>query len=625
MKRPASWSRERAIQPLQSGQTTQPGSNRVFDMIPRTHPLLDILTDLIHMVERQRPEMLCAVLLQRNGRIYPAAGPSLPESFGRADAGLLLDLAARPHRAASSEDALSASDVANSPLWNQYRERALRHGLPSVWPIPIYSDGATLAGIFVIHYRDPRSPTDDELQLARMASRLAAIAIEQQELADQLAYQAQHDPLTSLPNRVLFEDRLHQAIAQAQRHGRPVGLLYVDLDRFKMVNDTLGHAAGDILLQQVSQRLQRHVRQSDTVARIGGDEFTLVLNELPNSQGAVQVAQKLLEVLKEPFLVRGHELFVSASIGISMYPTDGTTAEDLLHKADNALYRAKAKGKNAYQLYAEPNIVVLNGFTLESQLHEALERGELVLHYQPQIALTSGKVVGLEALLRWEHPELGRLPPARFIPIAEASELIVAIGAWVLREACRQHVTWRQAGYGPFKVTVNISALQFERADFVDLVAQTLEHNSLEPQWLELELTESPLLQTTRDTISKLARLRSLGVRIAVNNFCTGYSSLNLLQRLPINTFNIDRPFVDNIGATRQKTLHQAAVIEAMITLAHSVGMRVVAAGVETDLQLEFLRRVGCDGVQGYLFSRPLPAEEAVLALGTSVGLGSPA
>lgn len=595
-------------------------------MISHSQPLLDILTDLIHMVERQQPDMLCAVLLRRNGRIYHAAAPSLPESFTRENGGVVIDPSLNAEATSLHPEAiLVRGDIAASPLWDRYREQALRHGLNACWPVPIHSSTVSLAGIFVVHYLKPKSLTEDDLQLAKMASRLAAIAIEQQELADQLAYQAQHDPLTGLPNRLLFEDRLSQAIAHSQRHGKLAALLYVDLDRFKIVNDNLGHATGDMLLQQVAQRLQHCVRQSDTVARVGGDEFTLVLNELQNSQGAVQVAQKLLEALKEPFIVRGQELFVTASIGISLYPADGNRTEDLLRKADSALYRAKANGKNGYHLYeAERRPARLNGFKLESQLRKALERGELSLHYQPQIALTSGKVVGMEALLRWRHPELGSIPPAKFIPIAEESELIVPIGTWVLQEACRQNKAWQRAGYMPFKVVVNISKSQLERPDFVQAVSQALGDNDLEPNWLELELTESPLVHRSYDKVQQLVRLCELGIRIAVPNFSLDYWSLSDLQQLPINTFKIDQPFVGKIHPDRQTASSDAAVIAAITALAHSVGMSVVAEGVETDFQLALLRSVGCDGAQGYFFSTPVPAEKATIVLAASFGLGSP-
>ncbi|MCZ7572023.1 MAG: EAL domain-containing protein [Ardenticatenaceae bacterium] len=462
-----------------------------------------------------------------------------------------------------------------------------------------------------MYFREPREPDGDERTLLEMAGYLAAIAIEQRQLTDRLAYQAQHDSLTGLPNRVLFEDRLQQAIAQAARRAELLALLFVDLDRFKLINDTLGHAVGDSLLQQVAWRLERRVRRTDTIARMGGDEFTLVATELKDPQGAARVAEKLLDALKTPFEVEGHELFVTGSIGISLFPDDGQDVTELLRKADSAMYRAKEQGKNEYQFYStEVDTATLERLKLERQLYQAVERGELTLYYQPQFDLRIGQVVGLEALLRWHRLGFGMISPATFIPMAEESGLIISIGTWALREACQQSKVWQRDGHPAVKVAVNVSALQFTRPDFVEVTARALEQSGLEPHLLELELTESMLMYNTQDTALKLARLQTLGVRIAIDDFGTGYSSLAYLQHLPIDTLEIDRSFVRYIRASAENTPDKAVIVRAITTLAHSLQMRVVAEGVETRAQLQFLRQIGCHGVQGFLLSPALPPAE---------------
>jgi diguanylate cyclase (GGDEF)-like protein len=508
------------------------------------------------------------------------------------------------------------SDIANTLPWNEYQELALGHGLRAYWSLPIYSSDGALLGFFTSYYRYPTPPSEADLELVKMAGRLAAIVIEQRQLADQLTHQAQHDALTGLPNRLLFRDRLQQAVVQARQHERLAGLLYIDLDRFKLINDTLGHAAGDRLLYQVTQRLQGCVRPNDTLARMGGDEFTVVLSDLEDPLGAIRVAQRILEACREPFLVVGHELFVTTSIGISLYPTDGHNPEELMRKADQALYRSKEQGKNSYQLYT-PAIddVAVTQLSVENQLRGALGRGELLLYYQPQFEVNSGQVSGVEALLRWRHPELGLISPANFIPLAEQSGLIIPIGAWVLREACRQSRAWQQAGYAALKIAVNVSTLQFAQADFIETVVQALSNSNLAPGWLQLEVTESLLMHDPEDTAAKLAELRRLGVTVAIDDFGTGYSSLAYLRQLPIDALKIAQPFVREIGVNLKNTPNDLAIVTAVTNLAHSLGMRVIAEGVETEEQLAFLAGIGCNEMQGYLTSPPMPVEELELLL----------
>ncbi|THF67728.1 EAL domain-containing protein [Deinococcus sp. Arct2-2] len=431
----------------------------------------------------------------------------------------------------------------------------------------------------------------------------------QRQATEVLAYQAHHDALTGLPNRSLFLDRLEQALAAARREGGALAVAFVDLDRFKMVNDTLGHAAGDELLQAVAQRLRGCLREVDTVSRMGGDEFLLLLPGVGSVGEASQVARKVILALAPAFKVVGHNVFVTASLGLSLYPLDAVDAQHLLSHADEAMYQAKEAGKNAFQVFStEQPSDLYERFELEGELRQAVQRSELKLYYQPLIETQSGKVRGMEALLRWHHPRLGWLSPATFIPIAEESGLIVSpVGEWVLTEACRQNVAWQRAGLPPVRVSVNVSALQFSREDFVETVAAALASSGLEGHWLELELTETLVMRRVSDSARQLARLRELGVSIAIDDFGTGHSSLAYLRQLPIDTLKIDRSFVSGLddspsGGTRP-------LIQAMIAMGHALGLTVVAEGVETEAQLQWLSQQGCDLTQGFLLARPQAPE----------------
>lgn len=427
--------------------------------------------------------------------------------------------------------------------------------------------------------------------------------------AEAVSHYAYTDTLTGLPNRLLFHDRLEQVMARAKRSGERFTLFFIDLDRFKLVNDTLGHQAGDTLLQQLALRLQSCTREPDTLARISGDEFALITGDLKGSQAAVTVAEKLIAALQAPFDIEGQPLFATASIGVSLYPEHGESTEELLNRADQAMYHAKASGRNSYQLYSESaRAESFESHTLEQELQGAFERGELELHYQPIYELGSGKMTGFEALLRWHHARHGLVPPDVFIPLAEASRLIVPLGAWVLSEACRQNRAWQEAGFPPMVVAVNVSSVQFAKADFTRTVTQALEHSGLEARWLELELTESMVLHEA--ALPRLAELRALGVRISLDDFGTGYSSLSHLQQLPINGFKIDRSFIQRVGETPMPVENGLVLVKTIMALARALGLRVVAEGIETGEQLAALRDTGCDQVQGFLLTKPLPAGE---------------
>ena len=424
---------------------------------------------------------------------------------------------------------------------------------------------------------------------------------------ERLSYLAYYDTLTGLANRRSLTDNLRQAMAEADRTGRLVAVALLDLDRFKIINDTLGHDVGDKLLQEVSERLKTSVRSGDTVARLGGDEFALVLGSVAQVDDITRVAQKIIEHFAPPFRPAGRELFVTPSIGITLYPSDADTPETLLKNADAAMYHAKESGRNAFRFYtAELNERAGKRLTLETALRHALARQELLLHYQPLVDMGSGKIIGTEALIRWQHPELGLVPPLDFIPLAEETGLIVPIGEWVLNTACVQAKAWERAGFGGLQMAVNLSIRQFHEGALVETVRRALTDSGLEPRCLDLELTESMLMRDPERTVAVMQELKRLGVSFSMDDFGTGYSSLSYLKRFPLDTLKIDRTFVRDITTDP----NDAAITQATIVMAKSLGLTVIAEGVETREQLEFLKRHGCDAAQGYYFSRPLPPEE---------------
>jgi diguanylate cyclase (GGDEF)-like protein/PAS domain S-box-containing protein len=425
-------------------------------------------------------------------------------------------------------------------------------------------------------------------------------------LALKLAHYGQHDDLTDLPNRILLNDRLTQTISAAQRHHAHFAVLYLDLDRFKHINDSLGHPVGDRLLQSVALRITECVRGADTVSRLGGDEFVILLAEISRPQDAAACADKLLQAIRSPYLMDSHELHVTASIGIGIYPGDGAEVETLLQNADSAMYEAKARGRNNYQFYrTDLNSSVSERQAIESGLRHAIERHELQLHFQPIVRVATGSIVGVEALVRWQHPTFGFILPERFISIAEESGLIVPVGQWVLQAACRQVNAWHRKGRPWLRLAVNISAVELRRKEFMSGVTAILAETGFDPQCLELELTETFLMQDCKATGDVLDSLKVLGIQIALDDFGTGYSSLSYMRRLPIDTLKVDRSFVGKITTDAD----DASVVSAVINMGRSLHMRVVAEGVETREQLRFLKEHGCAEAQGYHFSHPLSAQ----------------
>jgi diguanylate cyclase (GGDEF)-like protein/PAS domain S-box-containing protein len=462
-------------------------------------------------------------------------------------------------------------------------------------------------GILGAYRRDVRGFSREDANFLKAIATALGTAIGRQRVEQRLSHVAQYDGITGLPNRTLFHDRLLQAMARARRRKSALALIFLDLDGFKEINDTLGHKAGDRLLRAVGARLKHSLREGDTVARLGGDEFTVILEDLHDRDEATSVAQKVLGALAKPLTLEKQEFAVTASAGLTVYPEDSRNVETLLKNADTAMYYAKDKGKNNLQSYT-PLMTTLKRerVTLENQLRRALEGNELFLEYQPQVDLQSGLIVGVEALARWRHPDLGVVPPGRFIPLAEKSGLIVPIGRWALATACAQGVAWH-ASAAPLRIGVNVSARQF-RGDLFQIVAAALETTGFDAQWLELELTESLLMEDPETARATLLKLKGLGVKIAIDDFGSGYSSLSYLRHFPIDRLKIDQTFIRDLTTSAD----DAAIARAIIALGHNMNLRVVAEGVETAEQLAFLRDNGCDVMQGFLFSEPVPADDCL-------------
>jgi diguanylate cyclase (GGDEF)-like protein len=458
---------------------------------------------------------------------------------------------------------------------------------------------------------------NERLVIATVRAQTMAEAAE--KIAAQISHMAKHDVLTNLPNRSLLTDRLSQSIAMAQRHEKKVALLYLDLDHFKHINDSLGHAVGDRLLQSVARRLLGCVRGSDTVCRQGGDEFVVLLAEVASAEDAALTARKLISVLAQPHRVGGHRLHVTVSIGISFYPDDGIDAETLIKNADTAMYYAKRNGRNDFDAFrAEMNDRAVARQSIEAALHQALERKEFVLNYQPKVDLKTGAITGAEALLRLASADRMILYPEQFVGIAEDCGLIVPIGKWVIREACRQTAEWLRAGLDVGQIAVNVSAAEFHRGGFLADIRAILADTGLDPHHLVLEVTESGLMQAAHSTMAILAALRELGIQIAVDDFGTGYSSLSYLHRFPVDILKIDQSFVQDLRTASDESILVGAIIE----MGKNLKLRVVAEGIETPQQLSFLKAHDCVEGQGYLFSRPVTADDFASLVATGKGLG---
>ncbi len=589
--------------------------NSALETLARGEPLPRTLAVIAHFLEGHVPGSRCAILgREEDGeRMHHLHAARLPPAYVAA----LEAWPAGPNgfpcpMTPDNRKRVVADDIATHPLWATTGRLALGHGLAACWCMPVAQPDGDLMGRICLYHNAPVRPTSAQMALLESAAALVAMALEREAAAARMSQMAHYDGLTGLPNRRLFTDRLAQALGRARRRQGRVAVLFLDLDRFKPVNDILGHAVGDQVLKELAARLKGALREEDTLARIGGDEFTVILEDLTRREDAVHVAERLLAAVTPPLEVDGQEVVVGASAGIALSPDDGDDAATLVKNADMAMYRAKQSGRGVFCFYAGEMAARASArLRMEAALRHALERGEFRLFLQPQVEAAGGRLVGAEALLRWVNKEIGPVGPDVFVPILEETGLIFPVGEWVLAEACRIARAWPEVHGAPLRVAVNLSGRQLHAADPAALVARVLSDTGLPASRLELELTESVVMEHAGETVERLKALDALGVSLTVDDFGTGYSSLSYLKAFPISALKIDRSFVRDITDDEG----DRAIAAAVISLAHSLNLHVVAEGVENTDQLDVLRELDCDLAQGYLFGRPEPAEAFVARL----------
>ncbi|MDP9153039.1 MAG: EAL domain-containing protein [Pseudomonadota bacterium] len=585
--------------------------NRVLEMIATSTPLEEVLSYLASLLESQISRVACVALLRDDDGLHLKLGaaPGLSELYRKRINGSPVSLDAGPSgRAIHTRRPVYIPDASKDPAFMGQMQAYGLSGFQACWAIPILAHDGSALGALTLFAQDAHEPSAIESQVIAMGTRIAGIAIERHRAEERIRHMANHDALTGLPNRTLLSDRLNQVLLHARRYERGVSVVFIDLDNFKLINDSLGHRAGDDLLRTVAARMSDCLRATDTVVRLGGDEFVIVLfDDDQNGPGIHKTIEKIRERIMEPVELNGEQYRVTCSMGVASYPADGANAESLLMNADAAMYRAKELGRNNYQMYThEMNIKVHEKLRLQEQLRVALSNGEFHLEYQPQVDLRTESVFGVEALLRWQHPTDGNISPATFIPVAEETGLIISIGDWVLHKACMQNKLWQDMGFAPMTVSVNVSARQFLQKELVSRVAHALSESGLDPQYLELELTESVIMQDLDGAIATMRQLQEMGVRLSIDDFGTGYSSLSALKHFPIVRLKIDQSFVRELPGKDD----DRAIAMAVISLGRQLNLKVIAEGVETETQLAFLRDNACNEIQGYHYSRPLKSHD---------------
>ena len=583
---------------------------RTLEAMARDQPLSEVLDLVCREVERIAPDIAVSVLeVDDQGRLHPLAAPSLPAAYSAALDGIPIGPEAGScGTAAFHNRPVLVRDITTDPLWAGFRHLAGQLGYQACWSTPICGSNGRVAGTFAFYYRqfERGGPDPFHQQLVQACTDLCSLALEREQSRRRIRQLAFYDGLTSLPNRSLLLAQAEQALATASQDSSEMAVIFIDLDRFKQVNDSLGHPAGDRLLCSVAQRIQGELRTGDIAGRLSGDEFVIVLPRCSGPQAA-EVIERLQAALGQPCLIDDVALASTASCGIAVFPADGRDMETLLHRADMAMYQAKSGGRGHYSFFSpEMNRLAQERLALETALRNALQSGGLHLHYQPQLDLREGRLYGVEALARWTHAEFGDIPPARFIPLAEECGLIGELGSWALREACRQLGEWRSRGMAVPAISVNLSPTSFHNLDLPHMIADTLSRNALQPEDLTLEITESLLLDTNPGTMRTLEAVHSQGVRLSMDDFGTGYSSLSYLRRLPVSELKLDRSFVADLEHDEAAQ----ALSNAILGIGRSLHLTVVAEGVETPEQNLVLRAQGYPVAQGYLFSRPLPAAE---------------
>lgn len=587
------------------------GQARILEMIATGRPLPDVLDALLVMIEEQLDGVLGSILLldESSGRLLHGAAPSLPKDYCDQIHGVAIGQGIGScGTAAFTGKPVIVNDIMTDPLWEAYKSLAEPFGLTSCWSTPIISHDRKVLGTFAMYRRGGEIADVAESQLIADTVRLAAIAIERTRAEERIRFLAGNDMLTGLPNRRELGRKLEALLSEAKLSTSKLAVVFCDVDRFKSVNDNFGHAIGDMVLQIVSERIREMLPDDQLMIRFGGDEFVLVITgDLAELESLQTLLARIRCVVAEPMQFAGQTFRVTCSMGTAVFPWDGETAELLLQHADTAMYQSKKSGRDTFQFYdrmmSEGSLMDL---TLLEEMRVGLEHNQFFLEYQPQFELTSGKLTGLEALVRWNHPRLGRVPPGRFIALAEESGLIGTLGNWVLEEVCRQGRQWRDNGHAPVLLAINVSQRQFSDANLVERVRKTLSANGIEPGYLELEITESLLAENPEMAVARLSDMRAMGVKLAIDDFGTGYSSLSALRRLPLTRLKIDRTFIQNVASDSG----DQGIVRAIVSLGRELGLTVIAEGVETAAQKEFLLHSGCECGQGYLLGMPMGAEE---------------
>lgn len=571
--------------------------NQILEMLVANEPLGTVLEAVLRSVRSQCPDALCAIVQKRGDGCQVLTAPDLPAEW--------INALRAPHAVPFEvwRKPLANQHPFESPAWKQFALQLESPGPLAVYSRPICNADAP-PGAILFFYIQGKFPGESDTRAAEISERMARLAMEQNRLYDSLHFQAHHDSLTGLANRALFEDRLDRSMREAEVLGQRLAVLFLDLDRFKQVNDTFSHRIGDLFLREIAHRMTKAMRPGDSVARIGGDEFTIIVNGVGDPGEVVQIAARILDAIRQPLFIDGQEIGASASVGIAVFPDDGTDAGKLQRAADAAMYCAKDLGRDRAQAFSARN-ETLDRVRMDEELRVALREEYFVVHYQPKVG-PERKLAGFEALVRMNHPVHGQIPPMSFIPVAESNGLIVPLGAWVLDEVCRQIADWESRGLNPVSVAVNVSPLQICRSTFAKSVEECLTRHNVPAARLELELTESLLINAAGVAQEQLRALRNLGIRLSIDDFGTGYSSLSYLHRLPVDAIKLDKSFVQSID-----TDHLAhRLVQAMIGVAQGLGLHVVAEGVETEDQRDALLGAGCSLMQGFLFARPRPAAE---------------
>ena len=580
---------------------------KILEMIAKSDPAADIYDEIARLYEGRHQGMRCSMLELRGDTLLHAGAPSLPKEYSAAVHGLKNGPNVGSCGASTyTGKRVLVENIATSFNWEKIKQFALPHGLRSCWSEPIKSASGEVLGAFGMYYNHPGLPNEQESNDLSSAARLASIIMERERSQQQIQDLAYKDDLTKLSNRTQFYISLKNLIKESERSSRQFSLLYIDLDDFKNVNDSLGHDIGDLLLKECAARLQSTCRNTDYIARLSGDEFCIIVTDVNDQYSAAKTALRCHELISKPFDLKGRQLTPSCSVGIAHFPTDGTTEQALLKTADTALYEAKNLGKNRYAFYSKAlTSRAEHRFKVEQCLREAIEKEQLSLAYQPQIDAASGKIISVEALSRWYHPQLGQVPPVEFIETAERIGMIPQLTEWVLHTACKQLASWNAASSRPIRLAVNISPSHFLEEGFVPLISEVIETTGIHANQLELEVTEG-VVQTNQLNLQTFESLKQLGVTLAIDDFGTGYSSFASLKHLNLDALKIDKHFIDDIVTDKKSFL----LVRSMIEMGHNLEYKITAEGVEQQPQFDALKELGCEVIQGYLFSKPVSAEQ---------------